>query len=68
MTVKNKWNGQTYEVWESSEKTVKLKKENGEIIEISKSEFNFNYRVEKQEICIKNKGVVYYCLWEGVIP
>lgn len=47
MTVKNKWNGQTYEVWESSEKTVKLKKENGEIIEISKSEFNFNYRVEK---------------------
>ena len=42
MTVKNKWNGQTYEVWESSEKTVKLKKENGEIIEISKSEFNFN--------------------------
>ena len=47
MTVKNKWNGQTYEVWESSEKSVKLKKENGEIIEISKSEFNFNYRVEK---------------------
>ena len=33
MIVKNKWNGQTYEVWESSEKTVKLKKENGEIIE-----------------------------------
>ena len=47
MTVKNKWNGQTYEVWESSEKTVKLKQENGEILEISKSEFNFNYRVEK---------------------
>ena len=47
MTVKNKWNGKTYEIWEMSEKTVKLRKESGEIIEISKSEYQFNYRVEK---------------------
>lgn len=47
MTVKNKWNGGTYEVWDISEKSVKLKKEDGTIIEISKSEYQFNYRVEK---------------------
>ena len=47
MTVKNKWNGNYFEVWEISEKTVKLKREDGTIFEISKSEFNFNYRVEK---------------------
>lgn len=47
MTVKNKWNGKTYEIWEMSEKNVKLKKEDGTIIEITRSEFNFNYRVEK---------------------
>lgn len=47
MTVKNKWNGHIYEVWEVSEKTVKLKKEDGTIIEIAKSEYQFNYRVEK---------------------
>ena len=47
MTVKNKWNGGTYEVWEISEKTVKLKREDGTIFEISKSEYQFNYRVEK---------------------
>ena len=47
MTVKNKWNGGTYEVWEIGEKTVKLKKADGSIIEISKSEYQFNYRVEK---------------------
>ena len=47
MTVKNKWNGHTYEVWEVGEKTVKLKKEDGTIIEIAKSEYQFNYRVEK---------------------
>ena len=32
MTVKNKWNGNNYEVWEIGEKTVKLKKEDGTII------------------------------------
>ena len=47
MTVKNKWSGKRYEVWEISEKTVKLKREDGTIIEISKSEYQFNYRVEK---------------------
>ena len=44
MTVKNKWNGNNYEI---GEKTVKLKKEDGTIFEISKSEYQFNYRVEK---------------------
>ena len=47
MTVLNKWSNKPYEVWEISEKTVKLKREDGTIFEISKSEFNFNYRVEK---------------------
>ena len=47
MTIKNKWNGGTYEVWEIGEKNVKLKKEDGSIIEITRSEFNINYRVEK---------------------
>lgn len=47
MTVINKWNGKHYEIIESSDKTVKLKKEDGTIIEISKSELQFNYRVEK---------------------
>lgn len=68
MTVKNRWNGGSYLVWEMGEDYVILKRENGETFKITKKEFNFNYRVEKQEICIKNKGVVYYCLWEGVIP
>ena len=49
MTVKNKWNGNYFEVWEISEKTVKLKREDGTIFEISKSEFNFNYRVENEK-------------------
>lgn len=47
MTVKNKWNGKSYELWEVDEKTVKLKRDDGTIFEISKSEYQFNYRVEK---------------------
>ena len=47
MFVINRWNKKYYEVWEISEKSVKLKKEDGTIIEISKSEYQFNYRVEK---------------------
>lgn len=47
MNVLNKWSGKHYEVWEISEKTVKLKREDGTIFEITRSEFNFNYRVEK---------------------
>ncbi len=47
MFVINRWNKKYYEVWEIGEKTVKLKKEDGTIIEISKSEYQFNYRVEK---------------------
>lgn len=47
MIVINRWNKNHYEVWEIGEKNVKLKKESGEIIEISKSEYQFNYRVEK---------------------
>lgn len=47
MFAKNKWNNNIYEVWEISEKTVKLKREDGTIFEISKSEYQFNYRVEK---------------------
>ena len=47
MNCLNKWSGKKYLVWEISEKTVKLKREDGTIFEISKSEFNFNYRVEK---------------------
>ena len=47
MIVINRWNKNHYEVWEIGEKSVKLKKEDGTIIEIAKSEFTFNYRVEK---------------------
>ena len=47
MVVSNKWNGKKYELWEVGEKTVKLKRDDGTIIEISKSEYQFNYRVEK---------------------
>ena len=47
MNCVNKWSGKRYEVWEISEKSVKLKREDGTIIEISKSEFHFNYRTEK---------------------
>ncbi len=43
----NKWSKNRYEVWEISEKTVKLKREDGTIFEITKSEYQFNYRVEK---------------------
>ena len=46
MFVINRWSKKHYEVWEISEKTVKLKREDGTIIEISKSEYQFNYRVE----------------------
>lgn len=47
MVVTNRWSKKRYEVWEISEKTVKLKREDGTIFEISKSEYQFNYRVEK---------------------
>ena len=47
MIVTNRWSKKKYEVWEISEKTVKLKREDGTIFEISKSEYQFNYRVEK---------------------
>lgn len=47
MVVTNRWSKKKYEVWEISEKTVKLKREDGSIFEISKSEYQFNYRVEK---------------------
>lgn len=47
MVVTNCWSKKKYEVWEISEKTVKLKREDGTIFEISKSEYQFNYRVEK---------------------
>ena len=47
MIVINRWNKNHYEVWEIGEKNVKLKKEDGSIIEITRSEFNINYRVEK---------------------
>jgi hypothetical protein len=47
MVVTNRWSKKKYEVWEISEKTVKLKREDGTVFEISKSEYQFNYRVEK---------------------
>ena len=47
MVVTNRWSKKKYEVWEISEKTVKLKREDGTIFEISKSEYQFNYRVDK---------------------
>lgn len=47
MVVTNRWSKKKYEVWEISEKTVKLKREDGTIFEITKSEYQFNYRVEK---------------------
>jgi len=47
MVVTNRWSKKKYEVWEISEKTVKLKREDGTIFEISKSEYQYNYRVEK---------------------
>jgi hypothetical protein len=47
MTVKNKWNGRSYRVIKVKEKTIVLEKENGEQIEIDRSEFNFSYRGQK---------------------
>ena len=47
MIVTNRWSKKKYEVWEISEKTVKLKREDGTIFEITKSEYQSNYRVEK---------------------
>lgn len=47
MTAKNKWNNKIYKIVEIAEKTVKLQRESGEVFEISKSDFLFNYRVEK---------------------
>ena len=47
MVVTNRWSKKKYEVWEISEKTVKLKREDGTIFEISRSEYQYNYRVEK---------------------
>lgn len=47
MIVKNRWSNKHYEVIEITEKTIKLKREDGSVFEILKSEFNFNYRVEK---------------------
>lgn len=47
MNVKNKWNNKNYLVIEIGEKSVKLQRENGEVFEIAKSDFLFNYRVEK---------------------
>lgn len=47
MTAKNKWSNKHYKIIEITEKTVKLERENGEVFEIAKSDFLFNYRVEK---------------------
>ena len=47
MVIINKWTNKTYELLEMTEKSVKLKREDGTVFEISRSEYQFNYRVEK---------------------
>lgn len=47
MTAKNKWSNKLYKIIEITDKTVKLERENGETFVIAKSDFLFNYRIEK---------------------
>lgn len=47
MLVRNKWNKKNYTLVEVKEKTVVLKRADGSVFEIQKSEYNFSY-VEKQ--------------------
>lgn len=47
MIVINRWSSKRYELLEMTEKSVKLKREDGTVFEISRSEYQFNYRVEK---------------------
>ena len=50
MLVRNKWNGKTYKVLETTDKTVKLQREDGLKFIITKAEYFFNYsekRVDK---------------------
>ena len=43
MLVRNKWNGKTYKVLETTDKIVKLQREDGTQFTIQKSEYFFNY-------------------------
>ena len=43
MLVRNKWNGKTYKVLETTDKTVKLQREDGTKFTIQKSEYFSNY-------------------------
>ena len=50
LLVRNKWNGKTYKVLETTDKIVKLQREDGTQFTIQKSEYFFNYsekRVDK---------------------
>lgn len=42
-TVKNKWNGSTYKVLDSTDNTVTLEREDGTQFTINKKEYFFNY-------------------------
>jgi hypothetical protein len=47
LLVRNKWNGKTYKVLETTDKTVKLQREDGSQFTIQKSEYFSNYFEKK---------------------
>lgn len=47
MLVRNKWNKKNYTLVEVKEKTVVLKRADGSVFEIQKSEYLFSYAEEK---------------------
>ena len=46
-TVLNRWNRKKYMVVEIKANTVRLKREDGSVFTITKSEFNFSYFIKK---------------------
>lgn len=47
MTAVNLWNKKIYEIIEIKRDTVRLKRPDGKIIEVAKSEYYFSYRMWK---------------------
>lgn len=48
MNAVNKWNGKKYKVIEMKDSTILLEREDGTELEISRKEFLFSYRTDKE--------------------
>lgn len=48
MKAKNKWNGKEYEVVEMNGNVITLKRADGSLLKISRQEFLFSYRTDKE--------------------